>query len=115
LTRPLAVRERQPLEQEQRPLAPARQGRQDLAELVLGAIAMAKAQQAVGQQEADLEKGRVEIEGSPVGGDRIVGTSAEVVTTLASGRERTLLLFEGLPFPDRERAQRRCRQVLKGR
>ncbi len=47
--------------------------------------------------------------------DRAEHQFREVLTTLASGRERTLLLFEGLPFPDRERAQRRCRQVLKGR
>ncbi|MFL6263945.1 MAG: CheR family methyltransferase [Thermoanaerobaculia bacterium] len=38
----------------------------------------------------------------------------EVLTLLASGREKALALFEGLPLPDRERAQRRCRQVLKG-
>ena len=38
----------------------------------------------------------------------------EVLTLLASGREKALGLFEGLPLPDRERAGRRCRQVLKG-
>jgi chemotaxis protein methyltransferase CheR len=38
----------------------------------------------------------------------------EVLTLLASGRERTLRAFEELPLPDRDRAQRRCRQVLKG-
>jgi chemotaxis protein methyltransferase CheR len=38
----------------------------------------------------------------------------EVLTLLASGRERPLTLFEALPLPDRDRAQRRCRQVLKG-
>ena len=38
----------------------------------------------------------------------------EVLTLLTSGREKALALFEGLPLPDRERAQRRCRQVLKG-
>ena len=47
--------------------------------------------------------------------DRAEHQFREVLTILAGGRERTLLLFEGLPFPDRERAQRRCRQVLKGR
>jgi chemotaxis protein methyltransferase CheR len=46
--------------------------------------------------------------------DRADHQFREVLTLLASGRERTLLLFEGLPLPDRERAQRRCRQVLKG-
>lgn len=46
--------------------------------------------------------------------DRAEHQFREVLTILAGGRERTLLLFEGLPFPDRERAQRRCRQVLKG-
>jgi chemotaxis protein methyltransferase CheR len=38
----------------------------------------------------------------------------EVLTLLSSGREKALALFEGLPLPDRERAGRRCRQVLKG-
>jgi len=38
----------------------------------------------------------------------------EVLTLLTSGREKALALFEGLPLPDRERAGRRCRQVLKG-
>jgi chemotaxis protein methyltransferase CheR len=38
----------------------------------------------------------------------------EVLTLLTSGREKALTLFEGLPLPDRERAGRRCRQVLKG-
>ncbi len=38
----------------------------------------------------------------------------EVLSLLGSGRERSLPLFEGLPLPDRERARRRSRQVLKG-
>lgn len=38
----------------------------------------------------------------------------EVLTLLASGRERPLTLFGELPLPDRDRAGRRCRQVLKG-
>jgi chemotaxis protein methyltransferase CheR len=38
----------------------------------------------------------------------------EVLTLLAAGRERTLRAFDELPLPDRDRAQRRCRQVLKG-
>ncbi|HET9211057.1 MAG TPA: CheR family methyltransferase [Thermoanaerobaculia bacterium] len=38
----------------------------------------------------------------------------EVLTLLTSAREKALGLFEGLPLPDRDRAQRRCRQVLKG-
>jgi chemotaxis protein methyltransferase CheR len=46
--------------------------------------------------------------------DRAGHQYREVLTTLESGRDRTLLVFEGLPLPDRERAQRRCRQVLKG-
>ncbi|MEA2599959.1 MAG: hypothetical protein QOF89_951 [Acidobacteriota bacterium] len=46
--------------------------------------------------------------------DRAEQQFREVLTLLAGGRERTLLLFEGLPLPDRERAQRRARQVLKG-
>lgn len=46
--------------------------------------------------------------------DRAEHQFREVLTLLAGGRERALLLFEDLPLPDRERAQRRCRQVLKG-
>jgi two-component system chemotaxis response regulator CheB len=38
----------------------------------------------------------------------------EVLTTLDGGRERQLVVFEDLPFPDPERARRRCRQVLSG-
>jgi chemotaxis protein methyltransferase CheR len=38
----------------------------------------------------------------------------EVLATLSGGRERRLELFDDLPLPDRERALRRCRQVLKG-
>jgi len=47
--------------------------------------------------------------------DRAEHQFREVLTLLAGGRERALILFEDLPLPDRERAQRRCRQVLKGR
>jgi chemotaxis protein methyltransferase CheR len=46
--------------------------------------------------------------------DRAEHQFREVLTLLAGGREKTLRLFEDLPLPDRERAQRRCRQVLKG-
>jgi chemotaxis protein methyltransferase CheR len=46
--------------------------------------------------------------------DRAEQQYREVLTSLGSGRERDLLLFEDLPFPDRERAQRRSRQVLQG-
>ena len=46
--------------------------------------------------------------------DRAEQQFREVLTLLAAGRERALVLFEGLPLPDRERAQRRVRQVLKG-
>jgi len=45
--------------------------------------------------------------------DRAEHQYREVLTLLAGGREKPLALFEGLPLPDRERAQRRCRQVLK--
>ncbi len=38
----------------------------------------------------------------------------EVLSLLASGRERSLEILESLPLPDRERARRRSRQVLKG-
>ncbi len=46
--------------------------------------------------------------------DRAEHQFREVLTLLAGGREKTLGLFGELPLPDRERAQRRCRQVLKG-
>lgn len=46
--------------------------------------------------------------------DRAEHQFREVLTLLAGGREKALALFEGLPLPDRERAGRRCRQVLKG-
>jgi len=38
----------------------------------------------------------------------------EVLAHLAGGRERSLPEFADLPFPDRARAKRRCRQVLGG-
>ena len=38
----------------------------------------------------------------------------EVLAHLGNGRERNLVVFGELPFPDRTRAQRRCRQVLGG-
>jgi chemotaxis protein methyltransferase CheR len=47
--------------------------------------------------------------------DRAEHQYREVLTVLEGGRERALVLFEELPLPDRERAQRRCRQVLQGR
>ena len=37
----------------------------------------------------------------------------EVLATLEAGRERSVAIFDGLPLPDRERALRRCRQVLQ--
>ncbi|HVR99453.1 MAG TPA: CheR family methyltransferase [Thermoanaerobaculia bacterium] len=46
--------------------------------------------------------------------DRAEQQYREVLTTLGSGRERSLLVFQALPFPDRDRAQRRSRQVLQG-
>jgi chemotaxis protein methyltransferase CheR len=47
--------------------------------------------------------------------DRAEQQFREVLTLLAAGRERVLVLFSDLPFPERERAQRRARQVLKGK
>jgi Tfp pilus assembly protein PilF len=38
----------------------------------------------------------------------------EVLTLLASGREKDLSAFASLPVPDRERAERRSRQALGG-
>ena len=58
---------------------PLGQQGEHLAELVLGAVAVAEAQQAVGQQDADLEEGGIEVEGGAVGGDRLLGAAAEVV------------------------------------
>jgi chemotaxis protein methyltransferase CheR len=46
--------------------------------------------------------------------DRAEHQFREVLTLLETGRERALDLFAELPLPDRERARRRCRQVLKG-
>jgi chemotaxis protein methyltransferase CheR len=37
----------------------------------------------------------------------------EVLTHLESGRERTLTLLSDLPLPERERARKRCREVLR--
>lgn len=37
----------------------------------------------------------------------------EALSTLESGRERALSLFADLPLPDRDRARRRCQEVLK--
>lgn len=37
----------------------------------------------------------------------------EALAVLESGRERTLTLFADLPLPDRERARRRCQDVLR--
>jgi hypothetical protein len=37
----------------------------------------------------------------------------EVLAALAAGRERAIDIFDGLPLPDRARAQRRCRQALQ--
>jgi chemotaxis protein methyltransferase CheR len=37
----------------------------------------------------------------------------EALAVLESGRERTLSLFADLPLPDRDRARRRCQEVLK--
>ncbi len=47
--------------------------------------------------------------------DRAEQQFREVLTLLAAGRERALVLFSDLPFPDRERAQRKARQVLRGK
>jgi chemotaxis protein methyltransferase CheR len=46
--------------------------------------------------------------------DRAEHHYREVLTYLANGRERNLVVSTELPFPDRTRAQRRCRQVLGG-
>jgi tetratricopeptide (TPR) repeat protein len=37
----------------------------------------------------------------------------EVLTHVEGGRERTLTLLSDLPLPDRDRALRRCREVLR--
>ena len=46
--------------------------------------------------------------------DRAENHYREVLTHLGNGRERNLVVSTELPFPDRTRAQRRCRQVLGG-
>jgi len=46
--------------------------------------------------------------------DRAEHHYREILAHLAAGRERSLPDFADLPFPDRARAQRRCRQVLGG-
>lgn len=39
----------------------------------------------------------------------------EALATLESGRDRALALFADLPLPDRDRARRRCQEVLRRR
>jgi chemotaxis protein methyltransferase CheR len=46
--------------------------------------------------------------------DRAEHQYREVLSHLGHGRERNLVVLNELPFPDRVRAQRRCRQVLGG-
>lgn len=46
--------------------------------------------------------------------DRAEHQYREVLAHLGNGRERNLVVLGDLPFPDRVRAQRRCRQVLGG-
>lgn len=46
--------------------------------------------------------------------DRAEGQFREVLAFTGNGRGRALLAFEGLPVPDRDRAERRARQVLRG-
>jgi chemotaxis protein methyltransferase CheR len=46
--------------------------------------------------------------------DRAEHQYREVLAHLGNGRERNLVVLGELPFPDRARAQRRCRQVLGG-
>lgn len=45
--------------------------------------------------------------------DRAHQQFREVLAALDSGRERELVTLEVLPFPNRRRAERRCRQVLR--
>jgi chemotaxis protein methyltransferase CheR len=47
--------------------------------------------------------------------DRAEHQFREVLALLDGGRDRELALYADLPLPSRERAQRRCRQVLLGR
>lgn len=47
--------------------------------------------------------------------DRAEHQFREVLALLDGGRDRELALYADLPLPSRERAQRRCRQVLQGR
>lgn len=44
---------------------------------------------------------------------RAINQYREVLSSLESGRERELVTLEDLPLPNRVRAERRCRQVLR--
>src|SRR3954454_4315370 len=77
--RPFPVRQGQPLEEGQRLLPAARQQGEHLAELVFGAVAVAQAQEAVGEEDAHLEEGGIEVERGAVGAHRVLRTAAEVV------------------------------------
>ena len=75
----LAVGQRQDVEERDRALAAGFQGREDLAVLVLGAAALAEAQQAVGEQQPRLEERGIEVESGAIGRGRLLGPAAEVV------------------------------------
>src|SRR5262249_58592490 len=60
---PLAVRQRQVVEDGERPRPAAGERGQHLPVLVLGPLAPPQPQQAVGEQQADLKERRIEVEG----------------------------------------------------
>src|ERR1700743_2289386 len=63
-------------------------GGEDFAERVLGWVALAEAEEAVGKQEAGLEEGRIEVEGGAVAGGGLLGAAGEVVEEAVESVDR---------------------------
>src|SRR6185295_5635072 len=101
--RPLAVGQRQAVEERQAALAAAAEQAEDLAELVLGAGAIAETQEAIGQQDAHLEERRVEVEGGAVRSRGLLGAAAEIVHEPFERMHRRLGGIRGQSLRDRTR------------
>src|ERR1700743_2579031 len=84
----VADREGGGLEERQGAVAAGVEGGEDFAELVLGAVALAEAEEAVGKQEAGLEEGRIEVEGGAVAGGGLLGAAGEVVEEAVESVDR---------------------------
>ena len=82
---PLPIRQRQVREEHESSFPPSGEEGEDLPELLLGAVAVAEAQEAVAQEDADLEQGGIEVEGGAVGGESLVRAAAEVVQEALQG------------------------------